>query len=410
MIAVTGLGICSALGNDTETVWSRMLAGQTGIQTLPPSHSLAGHGVHLLAQCTRPSLQADFGEQVPALKKQLRHMHRISQMLCYAAFTALQDAHLAHMKLANNPRVALLVGASSHLCEDVTAQALTERNPNWFLQTYANIHLAHLAILTGISGPSSCIVNACTSGSQAIGLGYKMLQHNEADTVIVAGCDSRISPAFLSGFSRLNMHSPGHTLAQGIQPFAEHRNGFVLGEGAGVMVLERESHAHQRQAKVHAKIVGYGNTTDAHRLTDPSAHGKQSAMSMALTDAQLTATDIQYVNAHGTGTKLNDRTECQAIAQLLPHRPKVNSSKSLLGHTLAASGVLESIVCVQSLKQQRLHPNLNLQPAAQDCPVNLVGNIAETHAMEYCLNNSSAIGGSNTSLIFQRAATTACEP
>lgn len=407
MAVITGMGICSALGCQVDDVWSRMLKGETGINTLPVNHPLAGHGVHLLAQCEPPPLLAEFAGQVAGLKKQLRHMHGISQMLCYAAFKALQQAAIEPTTLANNPRVALLVGTSSHLCEDVSTQALSERNPNWFLQTYANIHLAHLAILTGISGPSHCIVNACTSGSQTIGLGYKMLQHNEADIVIVAGCDSRISPSFLSGFSRLGMHSPGQEPAKGIQPFAEKRNGFVLGEGAAVLVMEQEQHAQARRANAHGKVVGYGNSTDAHKLTDPSARGKYNAMAAALADAQLASTDIDYVNAHGTGTKMNDRTESQAMTQILPHRPKVNSSKSLLGHTLAASGVLESIVCIQSLKTQQLHPNLNLTPAAADCAINLVGDKAEARAMEYCLNNSSAIGGSNTSLIFQRADSTA---
>ena len=403
-VVVTGLGCASALGHQVNQVWQALLRGETGIRAIKQHDPLSSDPVHLLAKCEHLDVLLGHKERWPLSAKQRRQMSPVSTMLCHSALAALEQAELTPELITGNARVGAIIGTGVNLCESDTALDPVQRNPNWLLQSYPNIHLAHLSMLIGLTGFACTLVNACTSASQAIGQGLHMIRAGLMDAMIVGGCDSRISPAFLSGFSRLNMLSKATTPTQGMRPFDQARDGFVLGDGAGILILESAQHARKRGATPLAELVGFGCTTDAYRLTEPCPDGKASAMNRALQDAQLTTSDIDYINAHGTATQQNDRAEAQAIHQVFGARtPWVNSSKGWLGHTLAASGALEAIVCVNSLQQQRLHPNRPCTPSAHDQPLRLVGEQAINTTLQYVLSNSSAIGGTNTSLIFKRA-------
>lgn len=404
-VVVTGLGCATALGHQVEPMWQALLRGETGMRAIKQHDPLTCYPVHLLAKCEQLDLLLGHKERWPLSAKQRRQMSPVSTLLCHSALAALDHAGLKPPQIAGNPRVGAIIGTGVNLCETATALAPALRNPNWLLQSYPNIHLAHLSMLIGLTGFACTLVNACTSASQAIGQGLQMIRAGLMDVMIVGGCDSRISPAFLSGFSRLNMLSKATTPAQGMRPFDQSRDGFVLGDGAGILILESAQHANDRGAMPLAELVGFGCSSDAYRLTEPCPDGKASAMHLALQDAQLTASDIDYINAHGTATQQNDRAEAQAIHQVFgAHSPWVNSSKGGLGHTLAASGALEAIVCVNSLQQQRLHPNRPCTPSAHEQPLRLVGEQAINTSLQYVLSNSSAIGGTNTSLLFKRAA------
>ncbi|MDO6525549.1 beta-ketoacyl-[acyl-carrier-protein] synthase family protein [Motilimonas sp. 1_MG-2023] len=402
-VVVTGLGCASALGNNSEQMWQSLIAGYTGIKPLVQHDPLACEQVHLLAKCQQLEFLSGHMDKWPLTQKQLRQMSTVSKMLCHSALNALDQAKLSYDDIANNLKVGTIIGAGVNLCEEQTKLLPAQRNPNWLLQTYPNIHLAHLSRVLGLTGFATTIVNACTSASQAIGQGMQMIRAGLLDIALVGGADSRISPAFLSGFSRLNMLSKGADLEQGMRPFDQHRDGFVLGEGAGVLILESAQHASQRGAKPLAQVLGFGCSQDAYRLTEPCPQGKARAMALALQDASINVRDIGYINAHGTATQQNDYAETLAIQQIFGSlTPWVNSSKGFLGHSLAASGALEAIVCIKSLQQQMLHPNRPFTQSKDTPPLTLVGEQAISCKLNFSLSNSSAIGGTNTSLVFKR--------
>ncbi|MCE2595222.1 beta-ketoacyl-[acyl-carrier-protein] synthase family protein [Motilimonas cestriensis] len=402
-VVITGLGCASALGNNSEQMWQALLAGNTGFSPLDQHDPLACEQVHLLAKCQQLDFLSGHMDKWPLTKKQLRQMSPVSKMLCHSALDALEQAQLSCAEVSNNAKVGAIIGAGVNLCEEQTELLPEKRNPNWLLQSYPNIHLAHLSMLLGLTGFATTIVNACTSASQAIGQGMQMIRAGLLDIVLVGGADSRISPAFLSGFSRLNMLSQSADLELSMQPFDQHRSGFVLGEGAGVLVLESAHHASLRGVKALAQVAGFGCSQDAYRLTEPCPRGKARAMALALQDAHISASNISYINAHGTATQQNDHAETLAIQQVFgATTPWVNSTKGFLGHSLAASGALEAIVCIKSLQQQKLHPNRPCTQAKDVNPLTLVGVQAMSTRLDFCMSNSSAIGGTNTSLVFKR--------
>ncbi|MCE2570361.1 beta-ketoacyl-[acyl-carrier-protein] synthase family protein [Motilimonas eburnea] len=402
---VTGLGCASSLGNQVGSLWQNLLAGKLGYQTMPSALAECCPDVHLLAQVERDTLLAP-NPTWPVPAKQLRQMTHVSKMLCHSAIAAIEQSGLLPEQLANNPKVGLLFGCGVDLCERHTSQAINARNPNWLLDAYPNMHLAHLAKILNCTGFNSTLVNACTSASQAIGQAMQMINAGLLDVAVVGGCDSRISPAFLSGFARLNMLSQHQDPNLAMRPFDEHRSGFVLAEGAGVLVLESRAHANKRSAKVLGSVVGFGCSQDAYRLTEPCPKGKAKAMQQALQRANLASSQIGYINSHGTATQQNDATEAIAIEQTFGHHagplPWVNSSKGLLGHSLAASGAIEAIICVQTLCKQMIHPNRPLTQSDAEPSLRFVTNAPQPAELDYCMSNSSALGGTNTSLIFQR--------
>lgn len=402
---VTGLGCATSLGNQVNTLWQNLLVGKLGYQAIPTALAKHCPEVHLLAQVDhRGLLPANSSWPIPV--KQLRQMSWVTKMLCHSALAALAQSQLLPEQLADNPKVGLIIGCGVDLCERHTRLEIHERNPNWLLESYPNMHLAHLAKLLNCNGFNSTIVNACTSASQAIGQAMHMIQSGLLDVAIVGGCDSRIAPAFVSGFNRLNMLSKHEEADAAMRPFDHARSGFVLAEGAGVLVLESRAHAAKRSAKLLGRVSGFGCSQDAYRLTEPCPKGKAKAMVQAINSANITAKQIGYINSHGTSTQQNDASEALAIEQIFHQSPRpwpwVNSSKGWLGHSLAASGAIEAIICLQTLRHQVLHPNRPLVQGATEAKLRLVASAPQPVQLDYCISNSSALGGTNTSLIFQR--------
>ncbi|PKF80291.1 hypothetical protein CW749_06915 [Vibrio sp. vnigr-6D03] len=402
-VVITGMGLYTSLGNTVPDVWNRVLDNQSGIKLISHQDWLSGHGVHLLASCNDSFDFSNFFGSWNINKKNLRNMGRISSMFCHSVLSALENAGFESLQSLPRRSSGMIVGTGVSLCDEHQPTPPASRNPKWFLDTYPNIVLAQSSVATGITGYGNTIVNACTSASLAIGQAYNMIRSGEATVMVAGGADSRLSPSFLSGFSQLNMHSKSDDAVRAMRPFDKLRGGFVLGEGAGALVLEKREHAIQRGAKILASVAGFSSSMDAFRMTDPCPKGKAKAMRGALADANLQPHQIDYINAHGTSTLSNDREESTAINDVFQdHSPLVNSSKAMLGHTLAASGAIESIMCVQSLISQTLHANPNLDHLDPSCDINLVGKSPISHPLRYCMNNSSGIGGSNTTLIFER--------
>ncbi len=402
-VVITGMGLYTSLGNKIPNVWDRILENQSGIQLINSNNWLSGHGVHLLASCNESFNFSTFQKSWNINKKNLRNMNRTSTMFCHSALSALENAGFDSPESLPSRTSGIILGTGVSLCDEHQITPLASRNPKWFLDTYPNIALAQLSVVTGITGYGSTVVNACTSASLAIGQAYNMIRSGNAEIMVAGGTDSRMSPSFLSGFSQLNMHSKSDDVTHAMRPFDKLRSGFVLGEGAGVLVLEKREHAIKRGANILASIVGFSSSMDAFRMTDPCSIGKIRAMRGALDDANLQPHQIDYINAHGTSTLSNDREETKAIEDVFKgHRPNVNSSKVMLGHTLAASGAIESIICVQSLLTQTLHGNPNLDDPDATSNINLIGKQPISRRVHYCMNNSSGIGGTNTTLIFER--------
>ncbi|HEX8914475.1 MAG TPA: beta-ketoacyl-[acyl-carrier-protein] synthase family protein, partial [Humisphaera sp.] len=276
------------------------------------------------------------------------------------------------------------------------------------LEQEPNMPLSHVALLTGARGPAMNCLTACAASTQAIGEATEILRRGDADVMIGGGAHSMIHPFGVTGFNRLTALSQANDNPPAAsRPFDNQRGGFVLGEGAGVVILETLEHAQKRGAKILAEVVGYGSTADAYRITDqdPEGMGAVNAMQAALADAGLKAADVQYVNAHGTGTRENDGNETNAIRKVFGGREKaapVSSIKSMMGHLIAAAGAVELITCVLAIRDQVLPPTMNLQNPDPECDLDYVPNAARKARVDVAMSNSFGFGGQNDTIIVKR--------
>jgi 3-oxoacyl-[acyl-carrier-protein] synthase II len=296
-------------------------------------------------------------------------------------------------------------GAESARLWEATCRRINPLTP---LQALPNIPTAHIAIQFNARGPCQTLATACISGAQAVGEAYRLIKHGYADLMIAGAGDSMVNINGLMGFSTLGVLSKNNAEWQtAARPFDGRRDGFVLGEGAAVFVLEGEDIVANRQAVPHAEIMGYANTCDAFRLTDPSpeAWGSIQSMQQALADANIGPAQIDYINAHGTGTPMNDRTETLAIKAVFGSAAAaipISSTKSMIGHLIAAAGAVELAACVLSLKRQMIHPTINHEVPDEDCDLDYVPNRARHRRLNHVLTNSFGFGGQNASLIIKR--------
>jgi 3-oxoacyl-[acyl-carrier-protein] synthase II len=276
------------------------------------------------------------------------------------------------------------------------------------LEQEPNMPLSHLALLTGARGPAMNCLTACAASTQAIGEATEILRRGDADVMIGGGAHSMIHPFGVTGFNRLTaLSTANEDPPKASRPFDAHRGGFVLGEGAGVVILETLEHAQRRGATILAEVVGYGSTADAYRITDqdPEGMGAVVAMREALSDAGLTAADVQYINAHGTGTRENDGNETNAIRILFGDGAKrcpVSSIKSMMGHLIAAAGAVELITCVLAIRDNVLPPTMNLDTSDPDCDLDYVPNQARKAQVDVAMSNSFGFGGQNDTIIVKR--------
>ncbi|HEJ9057295.1 TPA: beta-ketoacyl-ACP synthase II [Serratia fonticola] len=407
-VVVTGLGMLSPVGNTVESTWNALLAGQSGI-------SLIDH-FDTTAYATRfAGLVKNFNCEDFISRKDARKMDAFIQYGIVAGMQAMQDAGL-DINEANANRIGAAIGSG------IGGLGLIEENhsslvnggprkisPFFVPSTIVNMIAGHLTIMYGMRGPSISIATACTSGVHNIGHAARIIAYNDADVMLAGGAEKASTPLGVGGFGAARALSTRNDNPQAAsRPWDKDRDGFVLGDGAGMMVLEEYEHAKQRGAKIYAEIVGFGMSSDAYHMTSPPENGAGAALAMenALRDAGVTTSQIGYVNAHGTSTPAGDKAETQAVKSVFgsdANRVMVSSTKSMTGHLLGAAGAIESIFTVLALRDQAVPPTINLDNPDEGCDLDFVPHEArQTKDMEFTLCNSFGFGGTNGSLIFRR--------
>jgi 3-oxoacyl-[acyl-carrier-protein] synthase II len=405
-VVVTGMGCLTPLGNDVISTWEAMKAGKSGIGPITrfdPSQLTTRFAGEL----------KDFNPTSVLAPKQARRMDRFQQM----AFAASVEA-IAHAKLEITPenaeRVGVIVGSGIGGLETLQNQfhVLFDRGPSRvspFLITMMVVDLAPglISILVGAKGPNFSTVSACATSAHAIGEASEVIRRGQADVVIAGGSEAGICDMGLAGFCSMRALSTRNDCPEtASRPWDAGRDGFVMAEGAGILIVEEREHARERGATVYAELVGYGATADACHITDPAPGGEGAARAMkqALERAGILPEEIDYLNAHGTSTPVGDRAETMAIKSIFGERAyqlPISSTKSMTGHLLGAAGAVESIACILAMREGCIPPTINYQEPDPDCDLDYVPNHARAARLDVVMNNSFGFGGHNVSLIFR---------
>ncbi len=406
-VVVTGLGAVTPIGNSVADYWSGLTSGRSGVASI----SLFDASRHA---CRFAAEVKDFDPTGFLEPKEAKRWDRYCKFGVVAAKQALAHAGL-EITETNADRIGVSIGSGvgGLLTMETQAHVLEGKGPGRVSpftvpMMIPNMATGLAAIALGAKGPSSAVATACAAGSNAIGDAFRLLQMGKADAMICGGAESAITPLGVAGFASAKALSfRNDDPATASRPFDKERDGFVIGEGSGVLVLETLSHAKARGATILAEIVGYGTTCDAHHITSPTPGGVggAAAMRLALEDGGLNADSIDYVNAHGTSTPANDSNETAAIKSALgEHAQKipVSSTKSMTGHLLGGSGGIEAVACVLALQHNVVPPTINYTNPDPDCDLDVVPNAAREHTLERVLSNSFGFGGHNVCLAFQR--------
>ncbi len=407
-VVVTGLGCISPVGNTVAASWDALLAGHSGIATITKFDASA-FSTHFAGEVKGFNIE----DYIPG--KEARHMDTFIHYGMAAGMQAMQDSGLAVTE-ANAERIGVLVGSGIGglpMIEQTHAE-LTSRGPRRISPFFVpasiiNMISGHLSIKYGLKGPNLAIVTACTTGLHCIGEAGRLIEYGDADVMIAGGAESTVSPLGLGGFAAARaLSSRNDDPATASRPWDTERDGFVLGEGAGVMVLEEYEHAKARGAKIYAELLGFGMSADAHHMTAPleDGDGARRCMISAMRNAGVNADQINYVNAHGTSTPLGDVAETVAIKRALgdaASKVVVNSTKSMTGHLLGGAGGLESVFTVLAVHKQISPPTINIFNQDPACDLDYCANTAREMPINVALKNSFGFGGTNGSLIFGKA-------
>jgi 3-oxoacyl-[acyl-carrier-protein] synthase II len=403
-VVVTGLGCISPVGNDTETLWKNLIAGKSGVDLIS-TYDTSEHKCKIAAEVKDFDAAALFGS------REARRMDRVTQFSLAATFQAVQQSGLI-IDDANRDRIGVVIGTGigglSTLYEQV--QVFNERGPSRvspFLvpMMIPDSSAGMVAIQLGVRGPNMAVVTACATGTNAVGEAAEIIRRGQADVILAGGSEAAIIPIAMAGLSVMTALSTRNDDPQGAsRPFDLHRDGFVMGEGAAILVLESLEHARARNASILAELRGYGSTNDAYHISAPAENGAGAArcLRMALDDAGLDFTEVDYINAHGTSTPLNDKSETAAIKTVFKdqaYRVPISSTKSMTGHLLGASGAVEALVCVKVLEHQILPPTINYQTPDPDCDLDYVPNTARSAPVKHAISNSFGFGGHNATII-----------
>jgi 3-oxoacyl-[acyl-carrier-protein] synthase II len=402
------LGLVTPVGLSVESTWGSLLAGRSGVDTIK-KFDVEKYPVRFAAEIK------DFDPLKFVEKKEARKMGAFIHYAIAASDEALADSKL-EINDSNSERVGTYIGsgigdfwAIEREHEKLLNEGPGRVSPFFIPSAIVNLAAGQVSIRTGAQGPNSATATACSAGAHAIGDSFKIIQRGDADAMICGGAESAITPMSVAGFAAMRALSTRNDDPKGAsRPFDRDRNGFVLGEGAGLLILEELEFAKRRGAKVYAEIVGYGMTGDAFHMTmpDESASGAHRAMSIALRDAGADPTHVDYINAHGTSTPYNDKFETLAIKKAFgehAYRLAVSSTKSMTGHLLGAAGGIEAVFSVLAMHHKTLPPTINYDNPDPDCDLDYVPNAPrEVSEVRYALSNSFGFGGTNASLLFKR--------
>ncbi len=406
-VVVTGLGIISPLGLDVDSTWRAMCAGTSGVDRIT-RFDPSPFSTQIAAE-VRGFVPENFMD-----RKDAKRNDRFVQYGIAATKEAVRSAAL-DMQAEDPNRVGVIVGSGIGGIETFEAQyrTLLDRGPDrvspFFIpMMISNMAAGQVSILLGAKGPSFTTVSACTSSANALGEALRLLQHHDADVMITGGAEATITPSSMAGFCSMKAMSTRNDAPQkASRPFDRDRDGFVMGEGAAMVVLETLEHARKRGAPILCEFAGYGASADAYHITAPTPDGDGAVrcMERALRDAELSPTEIQYINAHGTSTLPNDRTETLAVKRVFgehAHRLMLASTKSMTGHLLGAAGALEAAVCVLVISRGVVPPTINYENPDPECDLDCVPNQAREIPVTGAVSNSMGFGGHNGSLVFKR--------
>jgi 3-oxoacyl-[acyl-carrier-protein] synthase II len=409
-VVVTGLGLISPVGNSVEDGWRNLLAGRSGIADITKFDASA-------FACRFAGEVKGFNVEDYFPAKEARHMDAFIHYGLAASIQAVKDAGLStndQLGEEEAQRIGCLIGSGIGglpLIEDTKAE-LEKRGPRRITPFFVpasiiNMISGHVSIMFGFQGPNLAIVTACTTGLHSIGMAGRLIEHGDADVMIAGGAEATVSPLGIGGFAAARaLSTRNDDPATASRPWDKDRDGFVLGEGAGVLVLEEYEHAKRRGAKVYAELVGFGMGADAFHMTAPNVDGPKRAMVAALRSAGLNGDEVQYLNAHGTSTPLGDLNESNAIKLAFGDHAKklvVSSTKSMTGHLLGGAGGIESVFTVLALRDQVAPPTINIFNQDPECDLDYCANSAREMRMDHAVKNNFGFGGTNGTLVFKRA-------
>ena len=404
-VVVTGLGIVSPVGNSVSAAWENILAGRSGISRITRYDASSYR-----SQIAGEVRDFQITDYVPA--KEVRRMDAFIHYGVAASAQALRDSGI-EVTDANRQRIGCMVGSGigglpmiedNH--EEFRTRGARRISPFLIPGAIINMIAGNVSIMFGLQGPNFAIVSACTTGLHSIGIAARLIEYGDADLMVAGGAEGTVCPLGVGGFAAMQALSVRNDdPAAASRPFDKDRDGFVLGEGAGVLVIEELEHARARGARIYCELVGFGMTADAYHMTAPDVDGPRRCMTAALQSAHINPSDVQYLNAHGTSTPLGDVNETNAIKLAFGDAAGslvVNSTKSMTGHLLGGAGGVESVFTVLAVHNQVSPPTINLQSPDPQCDLDYCANTARPMRIDYAMKNSFGFGGTNGTLVFKR--------
>ncbi len=405
-VVITGMGAVTPIGNSVDEFWTNAKAGTVGIDEIT-KFSTADYKVKLAAELK------DFDATAYMDRKEARRMDPFCQYAIAASIEAMKDSGL-EVTEENADRIGVIIGSGIGGLGTIEAETkkLLEKGPGrvsplMIPMAIGNMAAGNVAIRHGLKGKCTSVVTACATGTHSIGDAFRTIQYGEADAMLAGGCEAAITPLGLAGFMNLTALSESTDKNRASIPFDAKRDGFVMGEGAGVVVLEELEHAKARGAKIYAEIVGYGASCDAFHITSPMEDGSGAAKAMveAIKEAGIEKEEVDYINAHGTSTPYNDLFETRAIKLAFGEyasKLAINSTKSMIGHLLGAAGGVEFIICVKSINDSYVHPTAGLQVADPECDLDYIAGNGRDMEVNYAISNSLGFGGHNASVMVKK--------
>ncbi len=404
-VVVTGLGAITPVGNSVDTFWESIKAGKSGIGEITAFDTEA-YKVHIAGEVK------GFDPLDCMDKKEARRMSRFSQLAIAATKEAIEHSKI-NISEIDPDRIGVIIGSGigGLGTMEIQEQQLLSKGPNkvsplLIPMIIANMAAGNIAIRFGVKGICKSVVSACASSTHSVGDAFRAIQYGDADVIIAGGTESTIVPLGLAGFIKLNALSMNTDPLNASRPFDKNRDGFVMGEGAGTLVLEELEHAKRRGATIFAEVMGYGSTCDAYHITasHPEGDGATRAMKLAMKDAGIEPEDVSYINAHGTSTQINDEVETIAIKRALgehAYRVPISSTKSMVGHLLGGAGAVELIACIKSIEEQYIHPTTGYTTPDEVCDLDYVPHEGRKADVGYVLSNSIGFGGHNATVCIQ---------
>ena len=405
-VVVTGLGAITPVGNDVDEFWNGLISGKCGIDEIT-LFDTTNFKVKLAGEVKNFNVEDHFD------RREAKRLDRFSHFALVAARELMKDSKLDVNSIdATRFGVAVSSGIGGLQTIENNAQTLFEKGPDRISPMYIpmainNMAAGNIAIEVGAKGESFCMTTACASATHTIGECFRIIKHGYQDVMIAGGTEASITPTGIAGFTNIKALSQQQDKTRASIPFDKERSGFVMGEGAGIILLEELEHAKKRGAKIYAEIVGYGATSDAYHITSPAPDGEGGARAMinAMKDAGVNPEDVTYINAHGTATPLNDKYETMAVKTAFGEASKkvmVSSTKGHTGHLLGAAGGVEAVACIKAIETGIVPPTIGYKVKDEECDLDIVPNVARKADVKYAMSNSLGFGGHNSSILFKK--------